>query len=90
MAPEVWAGTRGPADEQYSLAATYVEARLGHPPFVRPDFVTLMQAQLDEQPDLDGLPGPERRAVGRALAKVPTDRYATCGALARAIGECLG
>src|SRR5262249_13568576 len=33
MAPEVWDGATGPASDQYSLAVSYAELRLGRPPF---------------------------------------------------------
>jgi serine/threonine protein kinase len=79
MAPEVWRGKYRAESDQYSLAMTYAELRLGRRPIEGDDFVQLMSGQLNKPPDLEGLPPAEKAVVGRALAKQPEKRFKSCG-----------
>jgi serine/threonine protein kinase len=85
MPPEVWRGKAGPASDQYSLAYTYAELRLGRRPFTSADYASLMFDHLDHEPDLSGLPDAERAAVRMALTKAPEQRFPTCLDFARAL-----
>jgi hypothetical protein len=78
MAPEIWQGRVAPQSDQYSLAATYVELRLGRPLFPVTNFARLMMDHLETAPDLATLPEPERQVLLRALAKDAAQRYTTC------------
>jgi TolB-like protein/Flp pilus assembly protein TadD/tRNA A-37 threonylcarbamoyl transferase component Bud32 len=81
MSPEACAGE--PVDtrsDQYSLACVLYEMLAGHPPFTAasPQAVALRQMG-DTPPPLatvrPDLPGRVTRAVARALAKAPADRF---------------
>ncbi len=66
--------------DQYSLACVLYELLAGQPPFTGPNLVAVLSRQvLDPVPPLTtlrpGVPGSVRRAVERALAKVPADRF---------------
>src|SRR5581483_6002503 len=88
MPPEVWRGKAGAASDQYSLAYTYAELRLGRRPFTSADYASLMFDHLEHEPDLQGLSDSEKEVVRKALAKAPEQRFASCrdfaGALDRA------
>src|SRR5262245_35589187 len=55
IAPEAWGGRLGPKSDQYSLACSYAELRLGRLPLSGADFVAMMRAHLSAKPDLAGL-----------------------------------
>jgi TolB-like protein len=84
MSPEQVEGGHeldGRAD-QYSLACVLYELLAGQPPFTGPSAGAVLARQvLDPVPPLTTLrpavPGGIRRAVERALSKVPGDRFAT-------------
>jgi serine/threonine protein kinase len=78
MAPEVWSGAANERSDQYSLAFTYAELRLGRRPISGSDFCEVMKNTLDGEPNLEGLPGAEKQVLRRALAKYPDHRYASC------------
>jgi serine/threonine protein kinase len=80
MAPEAWAQEPCRESDQYSLACSWAELRLGRHPFAGVDLVALMlhsQTKLDLSP----LEEPERRALLRALARDAAQRYPSCQAL---------
>lgn len=91
MAPEAWRGKPVNGSDQYSLACTWVELRLGRRPFSGDNAEVVIRA-LTATPDLEGLPPDEQRIIGRALAKDANDRYPTCTdmvrELERAVNEC--
>ncbi len=90
MAPEVWRGKTELHSDQYSLACTYAELRLGRRPFTDADYAGLMLSHLQGSPDLGPLPEAEQRALLRALAKEPSERYPTCSAFIQELREALG
>jgi serine/threonine protein kinase len=77
--------------DQYALACAVVEMLTGTPPFQRNDTMALMWAQLQAAPPRlterrPELPPVVDQVIGRALAKSPGSRYATCRAFAEALG----
>jgi serine/threonine protein kinase len=78
MAPEVWAGSLTAKSDQYALACTYAELRIGRPPFCGSDVPTVMRAHLESPPDLEGCTDTERRVLMRALAKAADQRFSNC------------
>ncbi len=78
MSPEVWGNKVGPASDQYSLASTYVELRLGRPLFTAETYADVMLDHLHTRPDLAPLPEPEQKVLHKALAKENEQRYANC------------
>jgi serine/threonine protein kinase len=89
MAPEVWSGHASTHSDQYSLAVSYVELRLGRMLFETRNMGELMLAALEKTPDLAPLPEAEQRVLLRALAKKPENRFPTCVAFADALHEAL-
>jgi serine/threonine-protein kinase len=89
MSPEAWNGEPGFSSDQYGLAVTYVELRLGRLPFVGSNPVELMKAHLFEEPYLGPLAGEERRILLRALAKKPGGRYVSCADFAQALRDAV-
>src|SRR3989475_791432 len=74
-APEIDART-----EQYRVASVLYELLAGQPPFTVPSMAAVLSRQvLDPVPPLTtlrpGVPASLRRAIDRALAKVPADRF---------------
>jgi serine/threonine protein kinase len=78
MAPEVWRGQAHLHSDQYSLALTYAEMRLGRRLFKANDMVEAMLAHHENKPDLNPLPEFEQAAILRGIAKKPDDRFPTC------------
>jgi serine/threonine protein kinase len=78
MAPEVWQGLLSPHSDQYSLAFTYGELRLGRSLFRGESLVEVMHHHLTGQPDLSALPAAEQAVLLRALAKNPEERFGSC------------
>lgn len=89
-APEIfWRGKVGAHSDQYSLAATYVELRLGRPLFPSRTVYHLMHDHLQRAPDLAPLFEPEQQVLLRALAKEPEQRYGTCREFVRALAAAV-
>jgi len=78
MGPEVWDKKVGPASDQYSLASTYVELRLGRPLFEATTQHEVMIKHITAQPDLKPLKDPEQKVLLKALAKRTDERYPSC------------
>jgi serine/threonine-protein kinase len=93
MSPEQGAGNRAidARSDIYSLASVLYEMLAGEPPFTGPTHLAITAKQLQ-----GGVPSvrvmrqtvPQRldRALAKALAKVPADRFATAGEFAAALG----
>jgi serine/threonine protein kinase len=90
MAPEVFRGRAGPAGDQYSLALTYAELRLGRRVLRGVTLMELMREHRDGTPDLAPLPEAEQQVLRQALAKEPGQRYPSCAAFAAAAAEAAG
>ena len=74
----------------YSLGCVLYEMLAGEPPFTGPTPQALAAKHLQQRPVplhviRDTVPPPVERAVERALAKVPADRFATAGQFAEAL-----
>jgi formylglycine-generating enzyme required for sulfatase activity/serine/threonine protein kinase len=87
-APEFFEGHTSQHSDQYSLAITYCHLRGGRVPFVG-SLADVMRGHLKETPDLSMLPPEERSIVGRALSKVPTQRWPNCVTLISELRNCL-
>jgi len=79
-APEVLQHADSARSDQYSLAASYAELRLGRAIFsdVPGDMLSKLKVCLQRDPDLELLPAGERAVLRRALAKDSVQRYPTC------------
>ena len=92
MAPEQWLGDKqGSGTDQYALAVLFHELVTGDVPFASVfdtgDPVVMMNVVGNRQfTPPSKLPKPIRRALSRALAKKPEDRFASCGDFVAALG----
>jgi serine/threonine protein kinase len=86
-APEVWKGKLSDHSDQYSLACSYVELRLGHTAFSGGSIIAVMLQHQGELPNLEPLPGTEQQVLLKALAKDPRNRYPSCLAFVEALQE---
>lgn len=85
MAPEVWQGRVSLQSDQYSLAATYVTARLGRPLFPVKTMHELCYQHINATPNLAPLSPTEQQVLFKALSKKSEDRYPTCAAFVKAL-----
>ncbi|MEO8636582.1 MAG: protein kinase [Gemmatimonadales bacterium] len=92
MSPEQAAGERSldAKSDQYALAAVTYEVLSGEPPHTGPTAQAIIARLMSETPrslraTRPGVPAALDLAVGRALAKVPADRFPSCGAFAQAL-----
>ena len=81
--------------DQYALACVLCECLTGQPPFPRAPAAAILFAHLSDPPASlhdrrDELPESIDAAVGRALAKEPDERYATCRELIAETRTALG
>ncbi len=96
LAPEQLDG--GPVDgrtDVYSLGCVLYECLTGEPVFPRTSRLAVAWAHLEEQPpkphqERADLPEAIDHVIAQALAKEPTERYPTCGALVAAARQALG
>ena len=96
MAPEQATGGAldGRADE-YALAVVAFELLSGRVPFIADSPLAVLHQQVTAPPPplstvLPGSPAAADAVLAKALAKKAGERYATCGAFARALGDALG
>jgi serine/threonine-protein kinase len=81
--------------DEYALACSAFTMLTGQPPFVRDESVAVMWAQISAAPpELTSrrphLPAAADEVIAKALAKIPTDRYATCPEFALALRRACG
>jgi serine/threonine protein kinase len=84
-APETFEGWVSRFCDQYSLAIVYQELLTGLRPFRGTNARQLLVQHLQGSPDLSPLPPSDRDAIGRALAKDPNQRHASCLDMVRAL-----
>jgi serine/threonine protein kinase len=89
MAPECFRGNVSVHSDQYSLAVTYAEMRLGRRIYRSNNLLDLAREHDKGVPDLHGLGEAERKVVLRALAKKPDNRYPSCHAFVHALSEAV-
>ena len=96
MAPEqIQGGVVGRRADQYALGCAAFELLCGAVPFERDQDVAVIWAHLSAPPPplasrCPGLPPAVDAVLGRALAKAPDDRYASCAEFAEALRAALG
>jgi serine/threonine-protein kinase len=81
--------------DQYALACAAFEMLAGQPPFPRDQGLAVVAAHLSTPPPpvssrRPGLPAGVDEVLARALAKAPSDRFASCGDFAEALRAALG
>jgi tRNA A-37 threonylcarbamoyl transferase component Bud32 len=94
VAPEQIRDVDGRADV-YSLACLLYECLTGDVPFLRPTDVAVIYAHLEEPAPKASERMPELKAdidnvLLKGMAKLPDERWATCGALVEAARSALG
>src|SRR4051812_17018299 len=77
MAPEVANGRYGKEIDIYALGIMLYEMLTGHVPFEGGSLGEILMKHLTATPDLTALSEPYRSVVSRALAKDPTQRFAS-------------
>jgi hypothetical protein len=89
MGPEVWQQKVTPESDQYSLAATYVELRIGQPLFDADSQDAVKKNHMSLVPDLKSLPVAERKVIQKALAKKLEERYKNCTQFVEALDAAI-
>jgi serine/threonine protein kinase/formylglycine-generating enzyme required for sulfatase activity len=89
MAPEVFRGQVGTHSDQYSLAMTYAELRLGRRLLGGTNLVELMLQHTEGKLDLAPLGPAEQQVLRKALSKDPEQRYASCTEWVQALEKAL-
>ena len=94
MSPEQAAGERSVdhRSDIYSLACVLFEAIAGEPPFTGPTAQSIIARRFTETPRplrelRETVPAAVERAVAKALARSPADRYGSAAEFARALAE---
>ncbi len=79
-APEVLQGWLSDRSDQYSLAVTYCQLRMGMLPYppAPPKRIRYDRDYVRPPPDLSYFEPEERKIIGRALCTTPQDRWPTC------------
>ena len=75
MSPEqAEGGEAGPASDVFSLGGVLYFAATGRPPFGAGDLRVVLHRVMSQEPDLAGVPAPQRDLIARCLAKQPSTR----------------
>jgi serine/threonine protein kinase len=85
MAPEIRAGQSRRESDQYALALSYAELRLGRRAIRGKTELEVYAAHMNADYDLDGLLPHEDQAVRRALSLEPKNRFPSCRDFIRAL-----
>ena len=78
-------GKPSPTTDQYSLAITYFELRVGALPYQSETFAGVTEAVLNGRLDLSKLPDAERAVIRRASSQDPEKRYPSAAEMVRAL-----
>src|SRR5262249_38919520 len=84
-APETFDGKVSRFSDQYSLAIVYQELLTGQRPFVGANVRQLIMQHLSAAPNVLPLPATDQPIIGRALGKVPAERFPCCRDLVNAL-----
>src|SRR5947209_4868490 len=76
--PEAFDGRVSRFSDQYSLAIVYQEMLTGLRPFPGTTTLQLALQHSNSAPDVEPLPISDRPTIGRALSKIPGQRFPTC------------
>jgi hypothetical protein len=85
MAPECLAGQSSPHSDQFSLAISYVELRIGKLPFEDESISQVIEERRKGQLNLEGLSPAEERVIRRACAVNPDKRFGSSVELIEAL-----
>jgi serine/threonine protein kinase len=89
MSPEAWNGKASGKSDQYALALTYAELRLGHRVYSNRGMYELMLDHLKGTPNLGPLSEAEQGVILRALENDPRKRYPCCMDFVKALQEVM-
>jgi len=89
-APEVFAGQLSHQTDQYALAVSYCVLRAGKLPYPEMGSMRRSWPARRPEPDLSMLTPPEQPIIARALRRVPTERWPTCGELMAQLAVAVG
>ncbi len=87
MPPEVWNDKFHLHGDQYSLAVTYFELRVGRRLHKGTGMTALMRSILQDSPDLEPLDDKVQQVLLRALAKDPEKRFPSCLAFVEGLAK---
>ncbi len=87
--PEMFDDAPSAQSDQYSLAIVYQEMLTGVLPFPGRTAAQLANQHMHSQPQLSVLSEVDRLVVVRVLAKNPNERFASCRAFVKALGEAV-
>jgi hypothetical protein len=87
MAPEISTGNYNKQIDVYAAGIILYEMLSGRPPFDGESSGEILMKHLTQPPDLSKLPPEYVPVVAKALAKNPTQRYASMSEMARAVEE---
>jgi serine/threonine protein kinase len=85
MPPETWQNRISFHSDQYSLAASYVELRLGRPLYRASKLAEIRQLHLHGIPDLKPLSRAEQKVLLRALDRNTRRRFGNCSAFVQTL-----
>jgi tetratricopeptide (TPR) repeat protein/serine/threonine protein kinase len=89
MAPEICRAKVSQHSDQYSLAISYAELRLGRLPIQAENLAQMVYQKMHALPDLDPLPAQEQQVLLRALAIDPEQRYPSCSEMALVLTQVM-
>jgi serine/threonine protein kinase len=87
MPPEMWNSKLHRNSDQYSLAVTYAEMRLGRRCFSANNPRDLAMQHLEGRANLTGLDPAEQQVLHKALSPDPEKRYPSCQAFVQALSD---
>jgi serine/threonine protein kinase len=85
MAPEISTGNYNKQIDIYAAGVILYEMLTGRPPFEGESAGEILMKHLTSPPDLSKLPADYSPLIGKALAKNPTQRYASMAEMTRAV-----